>query len=107
MPSQYQGGWVTDSHGTGAIPNHASTVLARPNRTPEKIDIFQTRDATTYEHAAGRKNTERKNGWNHRARWTSSASARDRTNVVGTMKAAKTTKVSMLDRNAGSDSMSA
>ncbi len=107
MTSQYHGGWVTESHGVGATPNQASTVLANPNRTPEKIDIFHTSDATTYEHAVGRKNTDRKNGWNHRARWTSSASPRDRANVVGTMNAAKTTKVSMLERNAGSDSMSA
>jgi hypothetical protein len=57
--------------------------LARPNRTPEKIDIFQTRDATTYEQAVGRKNTERKNGWNHRVRCTSSASPRDSANVSG------------------------
>ena len=55
----------------------------------------------------GRKNTERKNGWNHRARCTSSASPRDSANVVGTMNAAKTRKVTMLDRKAGSDSMSA
>jgi hypothetical protein len=81
--------------------------LARPNRTPEKIDILQTGDATTYEQAVGRKNTERKNGWNHRARCTSSASPRDSANVVGTMNAAKTRKVTMLDRKAGSDSMSA
>jgi hypothetical protein len=54
----------------------------------------------------GRKNTERKNGWNHRARWTSRASASDSTKVVGTMNAAKTTNVSMLERNAGSESIS-
>ena len=47
MTSQYQGGWVTESHGVGATPNQASTVLASPNRTPEKIDIFHTSDATT------------------------------------------------------------
>src|SRR5690349_18149447 len=106
MTSQYQGGCVTDSHGVGSTPNHASVVLASPNRTPEKIDIFHTRDATTYEQAVGRKKTDRKNGWNQRARWTSSASPKDSANVVGTMNAANTTKVSMLERNAGSDSMS-
>ena len=37
-------------------------MLASPNRTPLKIDSFQTSDATTYEHAVGRKNTDRKNG---------------------------------------------
>ena len=47
MTSQYHGGCDTDSHATGCMPNHPSTVLARPNRTPEKIDIFQTSAATT------------------------------------------------------------
>ena len=30
-----------------STPNQPSTVLASPNRTPLKIDIFQTSDATT------------------------------------------------------------
>ena len=47
MTIQYHGGCVTDSQATGSRPNQSSTVLARPNRTPEKIDIFQIRAATT------------------------------------------------------------
>ena len=61
MTSQYQGGWVAESQAIGSTPNQPSTVLASPNRTPLKIDIFQTSDATTYEQAVGRKNTDRKN----------------------------------------------
>jgi len=43
-----------------SMPNQPSTVFASPNRTPLKIDSRQISDATTYEHAVGRKNTERK-----------------------------------------------
>ncbi len=47
MTSQYQGGSVVDSQATGSAPNHPSTVLASPNRTPLKRDIFQISAATT------------------------------------------------------------
>ena len=87
MTSQYHGGWVTDSQAIGSTPNQPSTVLASPNRTPEKIDIFQISDATTYEQAVGRKNTDRKNARANRARFTSSARPSDSAKVVGTMNA--------------------
>ena len=107
MTSQYQGGSARLSHGTDSMPNQPSTVLANPDRTPLKIDIFQISEAATYEHAVGRKNTDRKNACMNDVRATSKAAPSDSTKVVGTMKAANTQNVMRLDRNAGSASMSA
>ena len=76
MTNQYQGGWVTDSHGTAEMPNSLRIWFISPKRTPEKIDIFQISAATTYEQAVGRKYTERKNPRRMRARCTSSAKPR-------------------------------
>ena len=81
------------------MPNQPSTVLARPNRTPLKIDSFQISEATTYEHAVGRKNTDRKNARAIFTWLTSSASASDSANVSGTMNTANSVKVPRLDRN--------
>ena len=47
MTNQYQGGSVMLSHGIESMPNQPSTALARPERMPEKIDIFQISEATT------------------------------------------------------------
>src|SRR6476620_7041407 len=106
MTSQYHGGSARLSHGTESTPNQPSTALASPERMPLKIDIFQTRAATTYEQAVGRKNTDRKNACMTRVRATSSAAPSESTNVVGTMKTANARNVSRLLRNAGSRSMS-
>ena len=87
------------SQATLSMPNQPSTVLARPKRTPLKIDSFQISEATTYEHAVGRKNTERKKARAKRIRFTSSARPSDSAKVSGTMKTAKTVKVPRLARN--------
>ena len=81
-------------------------VLASPKRTPLKIDSFQISAATTYEQAAGRKNTDRKNARANRSRCTSSARPNDSAMVSGTMNTANTLKVPRLDRKPGSVSMS-
>ena len=47
ITSQYQGGSVVASQAMFSTPNQPSTVLASPNRTPLKIDSFQTSEATT------------------------------------------------------------
>lgn len=47
MTAQYQGGSVVDSQAIWSPPNQPRTVLASPNRTPLKSDIFQIRAATT------------------------------------------------------------
>ena len=81
-------------------------MFARPNRTPLKIDNRQISDATTYEHAVGRKNTDRKNARAIFTWLTSNASASDSTKVSGTMKIAKIVNVPRLDRKLWSVSMS-
>jgi hypothetical protein len=45
--SQYQGGEAVPIQAMGSIPNQPRTVLARPKRTPLKIDSFHTIEATT------------------------------------------------------------
>lgn len=97
---------VTDSHGIESRPINPSSALAAPERTPEKIDIFQIRAATTYEHAVGRKKTDRKNACITRVRATRIAVSSDSAKVVGTMKSAKTMKAPRLERNDSSFSMS-
>ena len=62
--------------------------------------------ATTYEHAVGRKKTDRKNVCATVVRATSTAVASDSANVVGTMNAANTMNVHRLSRKFGSLSMS-
>ena len=47
MTSQYHGGSARLSHGIESMPNQPSTPLARPERMPLKIDIFQISAATT------------------------------------------------------------
>src|SRR5690349_11054006 len=103
---QYHGGSTVDSQAMLSTPNQPRTVLARPNRTPLKIDSFQISEATTYEQAVGRKNTERKNARAIFTWLTSSASASESTKVSGTMKTAKTVNVPRLDRKLWSVSMS-
>jgi hypothetical protein len=100
------GGFTVDSHAIPSTPNHPSTVLASPNRTPLKIDSRQISDATTYEAAVGRKNTDRKNARATFTWLTSNASASDSTNVSGTMNTAKIVNVPRLDKKLWSDSMS-
>ncbi len=105
ITSQYQGGSVVDSHAVWSAPNHPSTVLASPNRTPLKIDSFQISAATTYEHAVGRKKTERKNAWAKRSRLTMSARPSESTYVAGTMNAVNSRNVPRLLTKASSPSI--
>src|SRR4051794_32170067 len=102
---QYHGGATVDSQAMFSMPSQPSTVLARPNRTPLKIDNFQISDATTYEQAVSRKNTERKNARAILTWFTSSASASESTKVSGTMKIANTVNVPRLDTKLWSVSM--
>src|SRR5882757_162726 len=96
MTSQYQGGWVVDNHATGPAPNQCSTVLAKPKRTPLKIDIFQISAATTYEHAVGRKKTERKNARPQPSWETNNARDSDSAYVAGTTTTANSANVPRL-----------
>ena len=99
ITSQYQGGSVVANQATLSMPNQLSTVLASPNRTPLKIDSFQTSEATTYEHAVGRKKTDRKNARMNVTWFSSRARPSDSAKVSGTMKAAKIVNVIRLSRN--------
>src|SRR5882757_4717575 len=102
MTSQYHGGWVVDSQATGAAPNQPSTVLANPNRTPLKIDIFQISAATTYEQAVGRKKTERKKARPQPSWETNNAKESDSAYVAGTTTSANSANVPRLWMKAGS-----
>ena len=90
-------------HFAGQLP---ARLTARLLGFPEKMAERQMSEATTYEHAVGRKNTERKNVCITRVRETSTANSSDRPKVTGTMMAAKTRNVHKLSRNAGSRSIS-
>src|SRR5689334_1449643 len=104
--TQYHGGSTVDSQAMLSMPNQPSTVLARPNRTPLKIDNRQITQATTYEQAVGRKKTDRKKARAIFTWLTSSASASDITKVSGTMKTAKIVNVPRLETKFESVSMS-
>ena len=58
-----------------------------------KILSFQTSEATTYEHAVGMKNTERKNACPRVMLLTSSASPSEIATVVGTINTANNKNV--------------
>jgi hypothetical protein len=45
ITSQYQGGSVVACQAMFSSPNQLRTVFASPNRTPLKIDSFQTSEA--------------------------------------------------------------
>src|SRR5258706_16414136 len=103
--SQNQGGLALDIQEMGSRPKEWRTVLGRPYAEPLKKLIFQITEARTYEHAVGRKKTERKKPWASLTLVTSRASTNAHANVVGTMNAAKIVKVTSDLINSGSLSM--
>src|SRR5258708_20774005 len=107
MTGQYQGGEDGPMYAIGSTPNQPRIVFASPKRTPLKMDSLHTSEATTYEQAVGRKNTERKKVRRILARRTSSARPRARAKVSGTMKAANSVKVIRLLTNGPPRSRSA
>src|SRR2546421_216621 len=103
--SQYQGGLGLDTQAMGSRPKEWRRVLARPKDEPLKMLILQTTEASTYEHAVGRKKTERKKPWASLTLLTSRARPNAHANVVGTMNAAKIVKVTSDLINSGSPSI--
>src|SRR6266516_420211 len=104
--SQYQGGLGVDIQAMGSRPKERVSVLARPKDEPLKILIFQPTEARTYEHAVGRKKTERKKPCAILMLLTSNARPNALKKVVGTMNTAKMVKVTRALINSGTPSIS-
>src|SRR5439155_21872453 len=103
---QYQDGCGVDNQEMGSRTKERVSVLARPKDEPLKILIFQTTEARTYEHAVGRKKTERKKPCAILMLLTSNARPNALKKVVGTMNTAKMVKVTRALINSGSPSIS-
>src|SRR3569833_319707 len=102
--TQYTGGLVSDSHGTGSAPNSPPRTFATPEGSPLNSAIFHTSAATTYDTAAGMRKIVRKNALPRLMLLISTARPSDATKVIGTMTTVKSAIVASDVRNAASPS---
>lgn len=87
------------------MPEPARNRVGQAELRPVEIPSLQIDDATTYEHAVGTKNTDRKNARANRTWFTMIARNSENAKVDGTMNAAWIENVTRLEVNAPSFGM--
>src|SRR3569833_775223 len=105
--TQYTGGLVSDSHGTGSAPNSPPRTFAPPEGSPLNNAINHTSAATTNDTTAKKRKNDQKNALPRLMLLISTARPSDATKVIGTMKTVKTAIVDSDVKQASSPSRNA